>query len=207
MRVIRVLFVDDHPVVRSGLSALISAEEDMAVAGEATSGREAAEMFRACRPDVTLMDLRLPDWSGVEATAAIRTQFPDARIIVLSSYGGGEDIRRAVEAGASGYLLKESLRTDLLNAIRAVHAGQQSFPREVGERLAASLWHPRMTDREMEVLEQMTKGFRNRNIAATLAISEETVKVHVKNILAKLKAADRTQAILIALRRSLVRLD
>ena len=206
-KVIRILFVDDHPVVRAGLAAIIGTQEDMLVVGQAGDAATAINLFRQHRPDITLMDLHLPGASGIEATKAIRGEYPDARIIVLTTYASDEYVRSAIEAGARAYLLKESLRIELLQAIRSVYGGARYVPKEIALRLANCVSHQSMTPRELEVLSLMTEGFRNRDIAIRLSIAEETVKVHVKSILGKLDASDRTQAIITALRRGLTKLD
>ena len=204
---IRVLCVDDHPIVLEGLSAVISTQPDMIVVAQAVDGDAAIDSFRRLRPDVTLMDLHLPGMTGIMALRAIRHEFPHACVVVLTTYSSEEHVRDAVEAGARGYVLKESLRTDLLHAIRSVYNGQRFIPKEVALRLADSMSRDAMTARELEILTHMSKGRRNREIGEQLNITEQTVKVHVKNILWKLKVEDRVQAILIALRRGLVRLD
>lgn len=203
---IRVLSVDDHPLLREGLAAVIDSQPDMFVAAQAATGAEAVEMFRRHRPDVTLMDLRLPDASGIDALIAIRSEFPDARVIMLTTYEGDVDVQRSLAAGARGYLLKSTPPNELVDAIRQVHAGKKRVPPEVASRLAEHLGEEHLTEREVEVLRLVAGGNRNREIAARLFISEETVKVHVKHIMEKLGAADRTQAVAIALRRGIIRL-
>lgn len=204
---IRILLVDDHPVVREGLAAMINRRRDMTVVGEASDGRSALDLFRETEPDVTLMDLRMPEMSGVAAIGAIREEFPDARIIVLTTYDGDEDIYRGLQAGAMAYLLKDTPRDELLDTIRAVHAGQKRIPPEVGNKLAQRLFTPELTPRELEVLELIVAGQTNREIGESLAITEGTVKAHVNNILGKLDVSDRTQAVTAALRRGIVHLD
>jgi two-component system NarL family response regulator len=204
---IRILIADDHFLVRMGLVALISTQPDMIVVAEAATGREAIELFRQHKPDITLMDLRMPDVDGVEAIASIRSQFPDARFIVLSSYDGDEDIYRALEAGARAYLLKSMLRERLLEAIRAVHAGLKRIPEEVANRLAERMDREELTPRELEVLKLIVSGKSNKEIATELKITEGTVKIHINNILSKLGVSDRTQAATFALRRGIVHLD
>lgn len=204
---IRIMVVDDHPVVREGLAAMIDRQPDMTVVAEASDGRQAIELFNQTTPDVALMDLRLPVMSGVEAIAVIRKQHPAARIIVLTTYDGDEDIYRALQAGAQGYLLKDMFRDELLDAIRAVHRGQRRIPAAVATRLAERMGGHGLTARELEVLELIAKGKSNREIGAHLAISEGTVKGHVNNILSKLAVSDRTQAVTTALQRGIIHLD
>jgi two-component system, NarL family, response regulator len=202
---IRVLCVDDHRIVREGIALIIERQADMTVVGSAASGEEAVELFRRRRPDVTLMDLQLGQMSGVEAIRAIRRDTPEARIVALTMYQGDEDIHRALEAGAIAYLLKDSLSDDLIRIVREVHAGQQpDFTAEIKARLAERAARPTLTPREQQVVELVSLGMRNKEIAATLGISEETAQVHVKNILAKLDAKDRTAAVNVALRRGII---
>jgi DNA-binding NarL/FixJ family response regulator len=203
---LRLLVVDDHNIVRSGLTALINSEADMAVVAEATNGQQAIELFREHHPDVTLMDLRLPGVGGVEAITTIRKEFPTARIIVLTTYDGDEDIYRALQAGASGYLLKGMFADELIEAIRAVHSGFRRIPPEVAQRLADRMGGPELTAREIEVLNLILKGNSNKEIGAALFISEATVKTHVNNILGKLGASDRTHAATMALQRGIIHL-
>ena len=203
---IRIMIADDHPVVREGFAAMLETEPDMAVVGLAQSGEEALGLFRRVRPDVTLMDLRMPGMGGVEAIRAIRREFPDSRVIVLTTYDGDEDIYRALEAGAQAYLLKDMLCDEILAAIRAVHAGQRRIPTAVGTRLADRVTGMHLSDREQRVLELVATGKSNKEIAAALEITEATVKGHMTNILGKLGVTDRTQAVITALRRGLVHL-
>jgi two-component system, NarL family, response regulator len=204
---IRLLLVDDHLVVRIGLRSLLEAQPDMTVVGEAGGGTAAVETFTRCRPDVTLMDLRMPDLSGTEATAAIRRNAPDARVLVLTTYDNDEDIYRALEAGAVGYLLKNNESGPLLAAIRAVHAGAYRLPPALAARLAQRRAAPELSQRELEVLLLIVKGQSNKEIGNTLGLAENTVKNHVKMILDKLGVADRTQAATTALQRGLARLS
>jgi len=203
---IRILCVDDHPLMREGISAYIRSTQDMQLVAEAVNGKEAIDQFRRLRPDVTLMDLRLPDISGVEALVAIRREFDNARIIVLTTFEGDADIRRALEAGAQSYRLKTMPRTELLEAIRKVHAGKRYVPSEVAAQLAQHIGSDLLSKREIEVLEKIADGNRNVDIAAMLFISEETVKGHVKHIMEKLGAADRTEAVAIGHRRGIIQL-
>jgi two-component system NarL family response regulator len=203
---IKLIVADDHNIVRSGLTALINSENDMTVVAEATNGQQAIDLFKKHRPDVTLMDLRMPILGGVDAITSIRKDYPTARIIVLTTYDGDEDIYRALQAGASGYLLKGMLAEELLEAIRAVHAGLRRIPAAVAERLAVRMGGPGLTSRELDVLALIVKGNSNKEIAATLNISEATVKTHINNILSKLGASDRTQAATMALQRGIIHL-
>jgi DNA-binding NarL/FixJ family response regulator len=203
---IRIMVTDDHPVVRGGFAAMIETEPDMAVVAQASSGEEALELFRRVRPDVTLMDLRMPGMGGVEAIRTLRREFPDSRVIVLTTYDGDEDIYRALEAGAQAYLLKDMLCDEILAAIRAVHAGQRRIPAAVGTRLAERMAGMNLSEREQQVLDLVAAGKSNKEIAAALEITEATVKGHMTNILGKLGVTDRTQAVITALRRGLVHL-
>jgi len=202
----RIMIADDHPVVREGFAAMIGTEPDMTVVAQARSGEEALDLFRRVRPDVTLMDLRMPGMGGVDAIRAIRREFPDSRLIVLTTYDGDEDIYRALEAGAQAYLLKDMLCDEILAAIRAVHAGQRRIPAAVGTRLAERMAGMNLSERERQVLEFVATGKSNKEIAAALEITEATVKGHMTNVLGKLGVTDRTQAVITALRRGLVHL-
>ena len=204
---IRLLIADDHLVVRMGLRSMIDTQPDMVVVAEAANGREAIELFRQHKPDVTLMDLRMPVVGGVEATVAIREEFPDARVIVLTTYDGDENIYRALRAGAMAYLLKDIPRDEFLNDVRAVHDGQYCIPPAVAARLAQRMPYSELSSRELEVLQLVVQGMSNKEIAAALTISESTVKNHVNGILGKLRVNDRTQAATVALRRGIVILD
>jgi two-component system NarL family response regulator len=204
---IRVLIADDHPVVRTGLALMLKYEPGMETVGEAGSGREAVALFRLHRPDVTLMDLRMPDMDGVEAITTIRAEFPAARIILLTTYDGDEDIYQGLRAGARAYLLKDVPCEELLETIRMVHAGQKCITVEVGARLAERIDGPELTEREREVLRLMATGRSNQEIGAALFITEGTVKFHVNNILSKLGVNDRTQAVIAALKRGIASLD
>lgn len=201
---IRVLCVDDHPLVRKGIASLLSTEADMVLTGEASTGREALELFRRFRPDVTLMDLRLPDLDGVTLTRMIRQEFPDARILALTSYDGDQDIYSAIEAGVRGYLLKEVVHAEVLRAIRAVHAGKRVLPPDVLERLSDHFPQIALTPREVEVLAFVAQGLANKDIAGRLGTASGTIKMHVQNILGKLEASDRTHAVTIAIQRGIL---
>jgi DNA-binding NarL/FixJ family response regulator len=203
---IRVLTVDDHALLREGIAALIDAESDMKLVAEARNGQEAIEKFRLNRPDVTLMDLQMPALNGIEAIIGIRTEFPNARIIVLTTYTGDVQVLRALKAGARAYLLKGEVHRDLLNTIRAVHAGQKRIPPEIAAELADHVAEDDLTSREMDVLRLVASGNANKEIAVRLSIAEETVKSHITNILAKLGANDRTHAVTIALKRGIIEL-
>jgi DNA-binding NarL/FixJ family response regulator len=201
---IRVLTVDDHQLLREGIAAVLEAQEDMTLVAQASTGREAVECFRSLRPDVTLMDLRMPDMSGIEAIAAIRSEFPNARIIVLTTYAGDVQAAAALKAGAAGYLLKNLVRKELLETIRAVHAGKRRVPPEIATEIAEHVADDALTQREIEVLRRVASGKSNKLIAAELDISEGTVKTHMKSILPKLDASDRTHAVMIALKRGIL---
>ena len=203
---IKIMVIDDQAVVRQGFVALINTVSDMTVVAEGTNGRQAIDLYRLHRPDVTLMDLRMPELGGVEAITAIRKEFPDARLIVLTTYDGDEDIYRSLQAGAQGYLLKDMFFEELEDAIRKVHGGSRRIPAQVAERLAERMGSSDLTGREIEVLEQIVAGHSNKAIANRLNISEATVKSHINSILSKLGVSDRTQAATTALQRGLVHL-
>jgi DNA-binding NarL/FixJ family response regulator len=203
---IRVLCADDHPLIRKGITSIIANESDMALVAEAADGHESVRLYRQHRPDVTLMDLRMPALDGIGATRAIREEFPDARIIALTSYDGDQDIYRALDAGVRGYLLKETVHADVLHAIRTVHAGKRLMPSDVAGRLSEYFPQVALTPRETEVLTFVASGLGNREIALRLGISAGTIKIHVQNILDKLSAADRTQAVTIAIQRGILHL-
>ena len=203
---IRVLVVDDHPMVRAGLAATIDPEPDMTVIGSASTGKEGLEQYRQHQPDVMLIDLRMPEMGGVEAIRTIRAEFPPAKIIVLSTYQGDEDIYRALEGGAVTYLLKDTLAEKLVEVIREVAGGGRPILPEVAQRLSERMFQTALTNREVEVLHLVARGMRNKEIAGELSISDETVQGHVKNILAKLSVHDRTEAVAVAIRRGIVHL-
>ena len=203
---IRVLIVDDHPLMREGIAAVIAGQSDMMLAGEASDGREAVTAYTALRPDVVLMDLRMPGMDGIEAITLIRAQHPQARIVVLTTYRGDVQVVRALSAGASGYLLKSLLRRELLDTIRDVHGGARRVPPEIAAGIAEHLSDESLSARELEVLQSVAAGNANKLVAAELGISEETVKAHMKNILAKLGARDRTHAVTIAIKRGIIEL-
>src|SRR5262245_49025794 len=203
---IRVMAVDDHPIFRDGLSALLAFYKDLELVAEAGDGAQAIALYRQFRPDVTLMDLSMPVMGGADATRAITTEFPDARIIALTTYEGDADIHRALEAGARGYLLKDALRQQVADAVRAVHRGARVVPSAVAQKLAEFTPRIELTERELEVLALMAKGLSNKAIADAIGRTEATVKVHVLHILAKLGVDDRTAAVTVALKRGLIRL-
>ncbi len=203
---IRILTADDHPMLREGIASLVASQTDMSVIGEASTGREALELYRKHRPDLTLMDLQMPEMNGIEATIAICSEFPEARIILLTTYMGDVQVLRALKAGARAYLLKSLLRKELLETIRAVHAGQKRIPPAVAAQLAEHAIDETLTLREIDVLRLIAGGNANKLIADQLSITEETVKGHVKNILSKLGANDRTHAVTIALKRGFIEL-
>lgn len=201
---IRILTVDDHPLLREGIAAVLQDEPDMMLVAEASNGREAVALYREHRPDITLMDLQMPEMNGIDAISAIRGEFPNARFVVLTTYAGDVQAVRAIKAGAFGYLLKGMIRAELLNTIRAVHAGQRCIPREIASQIANYLADDALTDREVDVLQRVAAGHANKEIAAQLRLSEETVKAHVKSILSKLRANSRTHAVTIGLKRGFI---
>ncbi len=203
---IRIFSVDDHPLMHEGIATVIRNQPDMVLAAEASNGREAILRFREHKPDVTLMDLRLPDMSGIDAMIAIRAEFPDARIIILTTFAGDVEVQRALESGARAYVLKNTPPKELVEVVRQVHAGKKRIPAEIAANLAEHYSDEALTGREVEVLRQIAGGNRNRDIADKLFITEETVKVHIKHIMEKLGASDRTQAVAIGVRRGIIQL-
>ena len=203
---IRILTVDDHPLLHEGIATVIRSQPDMTLAAEASNGRDSIQRFREQQPDVTLMDLRLPDMSGIDALIAIRAEFPEARIIILTTFAGDVEIQRALQAGARAYMLKSMPPKELLEVIRQVHAGKKRIPPEIAAHLAEHYADESLTTREVEVLREVAGGNRNRDIADKLFITEETVKVHIKHIMEKLGASDRTQAVAIGVRRGIIQL-
>jgi DNA-binding NarL/FixJ family response regulator len=196
--------VDDHPMLREGIAAVLGSEDDMILVAEASNGREALEQFRIHRPDVTLMDVQMPEVNGIDAILKIREEFPDARVIVLTTYGGDAQAARAFKAGASGYLLKNMVRKELIDTIRTVHAGKKRIPPEIAVEMAEHHSDDALTEREIDVLREVAAGNANKMVAQRLKVSEETVKAHMKNILSKLGANDRTHAVTIALKRGII---
>jgi DNA-binding NarL/FixJ family response regulator len=203
---ISVLLADDHPMLREGIAAVIQGESDMAVVAEASNGREAVERYREFRPDVTLMDLLMPQMDGLVAVEAIRAEFPEARIVILTTYRGDVQALRALKAGAAGYLLKSTIRTELLEAIRSVHAGRRRIPPEIAAELAEHAAEEALSGRELKVLKFVAAGNSNKQVAAHLCVTEDTVKAHMKNILSKLGANDRTHAVTIAIKRGIIQM-
>jgi len=201
---IRVLIADDHPLLREGISAVIQGESDMMVVAEANNGLEAIDCYRQHRPDVTLMDLQMPRMDGVTATNAIRAEFPEARIVILTTYRGDVQALRALKAGAVGYLLKSLIRTELLQAIRSVHTGQRQIPADIAADLAEHAGEDTLSDRELEVLRRVAAGNSNRQVATQLSISEDTIKAHMKSISSKLGATSRTHVVAIAVKRGII---
>ena len=203
---IRILVIDDHPIVRQGLVAILNDQADMTIVGQADNGREGIELFCKHQPDITLLDLRMPEVGGVEAIATIRADYPDANIIMFTIYDTDEDIYQGLRAGARAYLLKDTPFEEIIEVIRTVHQGNRYVPSEIGEKLAARTERPILSDRELEILTEMATGKNNKAIAAALNISDNTVKFHVNNVLLKLGVRDRTSAVVTALRQGILRL-
>lgn len=203
---IRVMVVDDHPLLREGVAAVLDPQDDIVLVGEAGNGREAVAGYRSWRPDVTLMDLQMPEMGGLEALCAIRAEFPEARIIILTTYAGDVQAMRALKAGAVGYLLKSSLRRDLISTIRDVHRGQRFLQPEIASAIALGALDDALSPREVEVLQLAASGNSNKRIAHALALSEETIKTHMKSVLSKLRVTDRTHAVAVAVRRGIIEL-
>lgn len=201
---IRILSVDDHPMLREGIAAVLAGEPDMLLVAEASNGLEAVEQFRAHRPDVTLMDVQMPEVNGIDAILKIREEFPDARIIVLTTYTGDAQAARAFKAGAAGYLLKNMVRKELVDTIRMVHAGKKRIPAEIAMEMAQHHSDDQLTEREIQVLREVAAGNANKMVAQILHVSEETIKAHMKSILSKLGANDRTHAVTIAVKRGII---
>ncbi|QSQ26657.1 response regulator transcription factor [Pyxidicoccus parkwayensis] len=201
---IRILVADDHPLLREGLSALIAGQPDMALVAEAENGEQAVRAFREHRPDITLMDVRMPMMGGIDAITAIRAEFPSARIVVLTTYTGDAQALRAIKAGASGYLLKSMLRKELVDTIRSVHAGRRRISEDVASEMAQYMADDELTSRERDVLALVAAGNANKEVAARMGVSEETVKTHMKHVLTKLSARDRTHAVVVALKRGII---
>jgi len=204
---ISVMLVDDHYVVRMGLTAVLQFESDIRVVAAAENGEQAVELFRRHRPDITLLDVRMPDMDGIAVLRAIRTEFPDARVIMLTTYDTEEDAYQAAQAGAAGYLLKQTGQDELVAAIRAVHAGQQIFPESLRRRIEVRASQPDLTPRQTAVLELLVKGLSNKDIARMLGVTEDGIKAHLKTIYGRLEAADRTEAVMLAIQRGIVRVD
>jgi DNA-binding NarL/FixJ family response regulator len=201
---IRVLTVDDHPMLREGIAAAIGRESDMEVVGEAANGRVAVEAFRRLQPEITLMDLQMPEMGGVDATLAIRAEFPSAKIVILTTFAGDVQAARALKAGACGYILKSALGEDLVNTIRAVHAGRRQVASDIAEEIALHAGGEHLSERELEVLQQVSTGKSNKELALTLGISEDTAKAHLKSIFGKLNVRDRTEAVTVAAKRGIL---